>query len=54
MVYMQEQDKSEPRLLEKATLYIDRVRSIDPLYKNLDILTTMHKELIPEASCHGS
>ncbi len=53
MVYMQKHG-SQPRLLEKATLYIDRVRSIDPLYKNLDILTTMHKELIPEASCHGS
>ena len=48
MVYMQK-NGSQPRLLEKATLYIDRVKSIDPLYKNLEILTNMHKELIQEA-----
>jgi len=48
MIYMQK-NGSQPRLLEKAMLYIDRVKSIDPLYKNLDILTNMHKELIPEA-----
>jgi CheY-like chemotaxis protein len=53
MVYMQKHG-SQQRLLEKATLYIDRVKSIDPLYKNLDILTTMHKELTPEAPQHGS
>ena len=53
MTYMQKHG-SQPRLLEKALLYIDRVKSIDPLYKNLDILTNMHKELIPEASHHGS
>jgi tetratricopeptide (TPR) repeat protein len=53
MVYMQKHG-SQPRLLEKAMLYIDRVKSIDPLYKNLDILTNMHKELLTEASHHGS
>ena len=53
MTYMQKHG-SQPRLLEKAMLYIDRVKSIDPLYKNLEILTNMHKELIPEASHHGS
>ncbi|MGO9138566.1 MAG: response regulator [Syntrophales bacterium] len=52
MTYMQKHG-SQPRLLEKAILYIDRVKSIDPLYKNLEILTNMHKELMPEASHHG-
>ncbi|MGZ3592593.1 MAG: response regulator [Syntrophales bacterium] len=53
MTYMQKHG-SQPRLLEKATLYIDRVKSIDPLYKNLETLKNMHRELIPEASHHGS
>jgi DNA-binding response OmpR family regulator/Tfp pilus assembly protein PilF len=53
MAYMQKHG-SQPRLLEKALSYIDRVKSIDPLYKNLEILTNMHKELIPEASRNGN
>lgn len=53
MTYMQKHG-SQQRLLEKAMLYIDRVKSIDPLYKNLEILTNMHKELNQGASHHGS
>ena len=53
MTYMQKHG-SRPRLLEKAMLYIDRVKSIDPLYKNLEILTNMHKELNQGASHYGS
>ena len=53
MTYMRKHG-SRPRLLEKAMMYIDRVKSIDPLYKNLEVLTNMHKELNQGASHHGS
>jgi tetratricopeptide (TPR) repeat protein len=44
ILYMQK-NGSQPDLLEKAMKYLDRVKSIDPLYKNLEYLMNMYKEL---------
>lgn len=44
ILYMQK-NGSQPDLLKKAMKYLDRVKSIDPLYKNLEYLMNMYKEL---------
>ncbi len=48
ILYMQK-NGSEPDLLKKAMDYLDRVKSIDPSYKNLGNLLGMYKELTREA-----
>ena len=48
ILYMQKTG-SKPLLLEKAMKYLDRVKSIDPLYKELENLMKMYNELALEA-----
>jgi predicted Zn-dependent protease len=48
ILYMQK-NGSKPLLLEKAMKYLDRVKSNDPLYKELENLMKMYDELAREA-----
>jgi len=48
ILYMQK-NGSKPLLLEKAMKYLDRVKSIDPAYKELENLMKMYNELAREA-----
>ena len=49
MLYMKEKGINEEKLAN-AKKYLDRVRKIDETYKDIPLLLSMYRELVPEVN----